>query len=267
MMNRLAAWILVCALAASTSAGEADSRASWVQGNSYRLKTAVFRSESLTASPTLVIVLHGDSPNANPDYQDRFASSVARAYPNTIAAAILRPGYTDTTGHTSDGVKGLTNGDNWNATNTDALAAAIVRLRDEFHSPTVVLVGHSGGAALSANILGKHPGLAAGALLVSCPCDVPAWRAHMLRTTHAPVFKGKIATLSPASLISRLPQQARIRLIVGEQDDVAPPALTQDYAAAARKRGLEVEVQTLPGEGHNILLRPAVLEALRPLMP
>jgi protein-S-isoprenylcysteine O-methyltransferase Ste14 len=36
----------------------------------------------------------------------------------------------------------------------------------------VVVAGHSGGAAIAANILGRRPALIDAALVVSCPCDV-----------------------------------------------------------------------------------------------
>ena len=249
------------------TAQSSDSTLAWVQGGPYRLKVAISKSPTQTDAPTLVVVLHGDSPFAKPDYQDRFAAAVARAHSNTVVAAILRPGYTDPAGRTSDGERGQTTGDNWNAQNTDALAAAIATLRDQFHSPRLVLVGHSGGAALSANILARHPGLAQAALLVSCPCDVPSWRAHMLRKAGFEGFRGDIQTLSPLALVDGLSPKVRIQLIVGEQDDVAPPALTQAYAAALQKRGIAAATQVLSGEGHDILLRPEVLKALGPLLP
>jgi pimeloyl-ACP methyl ester carboxylesterase len=65
----------------------------------------------------------------------------------------------------------MTTGDNWNATNTDAIANAIGALKRRYHARKVVVVGHSGGAAIAANILGRHPELIDAALLVSCPYD------------------------------------------------------------------------------------------------
>ncbi len=244
-----------------------DSSIVWVQGGPFRLKVAVYEHEPRDTRPvTLVIVLHGDAPFNKPDYQDRFARAVAQAYPNVVAAAILRPGYTDPEGHTSDGVRGQATGDSYNAENTDALAEATLRLREQFHATRTVLVGHSGGAALTANILGRHPDLAAAAVLVSCPCDVAAWRQHMFQKTKFAGFQGPLATLSPIDLADSLPTQASLVLIVGDQDDVAPPSLTRAYAERARAHGATITLVTLPGEGHEILLHPRVLEALAPLL-
>ena len=126
----------------------------WVQGGPDRLKTSVYRSAELSPHPVLVVVLHGDAPFNKPDYQDTFAAKVAAANSDVIAAAILRPGYTDPQGNTSEGERGQTTGDNYNARNVDAIAAAIGELRQRFQTRRLVVVGHSGGAAITANILG-----------------------------------------------------------------------------------------------------------------
>ncbi len=153
-----------------------------MQGGPYRLKTSVYRGAELSPAPVLVVVLHGDAPFNKPGYQDTFAARIAAANADVIAAAILRPGYTDPQGHTSDGERGQTTGDNYNARNVDAIAAAIDSLQRRFTARRVVAVGHSGGAAITAHILGRLPDLVDAALLVSCPCDGTRWREHMSRT-------------------------------------------------------------------------------------
>jgi pimeloyl-ACP methyl ester carboxylesterase len=238
----------------------------WVQGGPYRLKTAVFHSAGSGTTSTLVVVLHGDSPFGKPDYQDTFAAKVAGAYRDVVAAAILRPGYTDPQGNTSDGVRGETTGDNYNLQNTDAIAAAISDLKQRFQSRRVVMVGHSGGAAITANILGRHPSLVDAALLVSCPCNVDRWREHMFQKTQFPGFQGEIETLSPIDQVGGVSTNVTIRLVVGDKDDVTPPALSEEYKAAAQKAGKHVTLTELEGEPHNILLKAAVLAELGPLL-
>ena len=208
------------------------------------------------------MVLHGDSPFGNPGYQDVFAARVAREHPEALAAAILRPGYTDPQGNTSDGVRGETTGDNYNAGNTDAVAQAIEELIKRYGAERTIVVGHSGGAAIAANILGTHPKLVNAALLVSCPCDVERWRAHMLSTTQFAGFQGKIATLSPITVVGGISPDVRVAMLVGADDDVTPQAIPQAYHDAAVRAGKRVSLQVLPGEGHEILLIPAVLAAL-----
>ena len=238
----------------------------WIQGGPYRLKTSIFRSSVVSANPVLIVVLHGDAPFNKPDYQDTFAGKVAQTYRDVVVAAILRPGYTDPRSNTSDGERGEATGDNYNARNTDAIAAAVGELRERFRSRRVVIVGHSGGAAIAANILARQPALIDAALLASCPCDVVRWRELMLQKTKFAGFRGTIPTLSPIELVDGLSDHVAITMVVGNRDDVAPPSLSESYQAKASKLGKQVRLVQLKGEGHEILLNPAVLAEVGPLL-
>jgi dienelactone hydrolase len=256
-------WFIACSVLFATlvlpGCGRTSARSAlWAQGGPYRLKTSIFRSARSSSTPTLVVVLHGDSPFGNPDYQDVFAAKVAAAYKDVVVAAILRPGYTDPRGNVSEGVRGQTTGDNYNAQNTDAIAAAIGDLKQRFRSRRVVVVGHSGGAAIAANILGRHPSMVDAALLVSCPCDVVRWREHMFQKTRFSGFQGEIETLSPIAQVGGVSANVTIRMVVGGNDDVAPPALSESYKTAALKAGKRVTLTELEGESHDILLNAAV---------
>ncbi|HTE45317.1 MAG TPA: alpha/beta fold hydrolase [Gemmatimonadaceae bacterium] len=248
----------------STSPASAEQAS--VNGGSYRLQTTTSKGARLSASPVLLVVLHGDSPFRNPDYQNVFAARAAAANADVVAVAVLRPGYTDPQGHKSDGERGITNGDNYNATNTDAIADAIVELKRKWHARKVVVAGHSGGAAITANILGTHPAVIDAALLVSCPCDVEKWRQHMYALNRANVFQGRIATLSPIEVIGGISARATIAMIVGAKDDVAPPDISTAYQTAAAKLGKHVTLVQLPGKPHDIFLEGAVLAMLAPLL-
>ncbi|MFQ6023208.1 MAG: alpha/beta hydrolase [Acidiferrobacterales bacterium] len=235
---------------------------SWVQGGAYRLKTSVFKSQEISEKPVLVVVLHGDAPFHKPDYQNAFAATVAANNRDVVAVGLLRPGYTDPQGNTSDGERGQATGDNWNASNTEAIAHAIGELRRRWHARKVVVAGHSGGAALAANILGRHPALIDAALLVSCPGDAEKWRQHMFEVTGQPVFQGKIDTLSPVEQIKGVSDQAIVTMIVGSQDEVVPPTLSERYQAVAAKLGKKVRLIQLRGKKHEIFLDPAVFAEL-----
>ena len=213
------------------------SESSWVQGGAYRLRISVNTGGRASHNPVLLVVLHGDLGTG----QDAFAAKAA-ADRDVVAVGILRPGYTDAQGNTSDGQKGLTTGDNYNAQNTDAIAAAIVELKRRFTPRKTVLAGHSGGAAIVANILGRHPEIADEALLISCPCDVETWRRHMFQKTRSAGFQGKIDTLSPIDQITRLSDRVRIAMIVGTNDDVTPPSLSEHYRDTATKLGKRVRL-------------------------
>jgi pimeloyl-ACP methyl ester carboxylesterase len=187
---------------------------------------------------------------------------VANQNTDIVAVGLLRPGYVDTDGNKSDGERGLSTGDNYNARNTDSIADGINELKRRWHARKVVVVGHSGGAALTANILGRHPAVIDSAVLVSCPCDVEKWRQHMFQVRRAPIWQGEIDTLSPVALMPRVSDRVPVRMFVGTQDNVTPPSLSVIYQAAAARLGKNVELVQLEGKGHDALLDPAVFAAL-----
>ena len=102
-----------------------------------------------------------------------------------------------TLGDRSAGRRGMATGDNYTPEVVDATAQAISQLRADFHSSAIVLTGHSGGAAITGNLLGWHPSEVNGALLVSCPCDLSTWRKSMVRT--------QFHRVGPFSLLFLLP--------------------------------------------------------------
>lgn len=245
-------------------AGEPEKQ--MVQGEALKLYSQTYKSQKMSDQPRLLVVLHGDSPFNNPDYQYRFARHAADTHTNLVAVALLRPGYRDPDGHQSEGKRGRTNGDNWHAGNTDAIAAVITQLAQQYRAAQVVLAGHSGGAALSANILGRHPDLINKALLVSLPSDLDAWRKHMHAKTQAEVFNRPVQSLSALMLLPKVKPTTTIHLIVGEQDDVTPVWLSKRYHEQAIKQGKQAELTIVPEKGHDILLDPAVFEQLAKLL-
>jgi pimeloyl-ACP methyl ester carboxylesterase len=262
--SRLAAIAALIVLAASAcSVKPVGGHTEWLTTPSGRLKAQTFISPKAGDHPVLVVVLHGDAPFNRPGYQYDFAREAAGTG-DVAVAAILRPGYTDPSGDRSSGERGLTTGDNYTRDRIDMIAAAIGELRQRHNARAVILVGHSGGAAISADLLALHPHLAQAALLVSCPCDLPAWRAHMKATQRAAIWDRPVSSLSPIALAAQVPRGDRVRMIVGSIDNVAPPGLTEAYAAALRS--VDVEVTELPGKGHEIFLEPAVQDQLAELV-
>jgi pimeloyl-ACP methyl ester carboxylesterase len=251
----------------------------WLRANDLRLKATIYKSARLSAHPILVAVLHGDlldpgSPAAHspPSYHYVFAGRAAEQIDDVIVAALVRPGYADYLGDQSTGRKGMRTGDNYTPEVVDAIAAALDELKAKIHPAATVMAGHSGGAAITGILLGRHPSDVNAALLVSCPCDVPAWRRHMIRETFKQVgplslvFTLPTTSLSPVDLASQVPTSTRVRMVVGSQDATAPPRFTEEYADALRKRGVEAAVTIAPGLEHNILLEPVVIEQLKQLV-
>lgn len=225
-----------------------------------------FASEEKSASPKLIVVIHGDAPFNDPDYQYAFAARVAATHRDVVAVGLLRPGYADPQGHRSDGERGDSVGDNWNDTNTEALADAIDGLKRRWNARNVVVAAHSGGAALAANVLGRHATLIDRALLVSSVYDVGKWRRYMFEQTGEPVFRGTVETLSPIEQVAGMSDQVEVTLMVGSEDDIAPPAFSEQYERVARKHGKKVRLVRVEGEGHEIFLNPAVFAELEQML-
>jgi len=235
---------------------------STVQGGPFRLYARAFRNEKTSDMPVLVVVIHGDAPLNPPEYHYVFAAIVAETFTDVVAVGLLRPGYVDPQGNTSEGERGEAVGDSFHATNTDAIAEAIAELKKRWNARRVVVATHSGGGVLTANVLGRHPDLVDGALLVSSIYDVPAWRAHMFERTGKPIFQGNIETLSPIEGVAGISDQLDIVLMVGSDDEIAPPRFSEQFDKAAREHGKKVKLIVLEGEGHETFIRKAVGDAL-----
>ena len=237
----------------------------WIDVPGGQLKTRVHTRGAAPEAPILVLVLHGDLPEPPPSYQYEFAKNIADTT-GIVAAGVLRPGYSDPVGDRSSGDMGRAVADNYTPEVIDAVASAVRALATERDARAVVLVGHSGGAAIAANLLGRHPDVAQGAVLVGCACDPAAWRASRLVDTGNPVFRGPTRSLQPLNLADDVAPGTIVRLVVGENDDVAPPAHSQAYARALRERGIDASVAVVPGLGHNILFAPSVFDTVTDLL-
>lgn len=209
----------------------------------------------------MVVWIHGNVSTGGPaNSHFRVAEKLAAdtGEPKLLVVALVRPGYPDGTGATSSG-NAYDRADNWRRTTIADVGTAIARLREHYRPARIVLVGHSGGAALSAVLLAMKPGLADAALLVGCPCDVAAWRAGRAGRAWA--------SESPIRWVDELPATAKIVALTGSRDATTPPALAQDYVAALRARGIDATFVLVPDAGHvEIIGLPAVADATRQLL-
>jgi predicted esterase len=234
----------------------------WVT-TTQRIKSKIYESARLSEHPILVVVVHADSPDGSPStYQYRFAEKAAAVMPDTVVAAVLRPGYRDDEDN-SEGQPGYDAGDNWTPEVVNAVAAVLAELKEKYHPRRAILVGHSGGAAIVGNLLGQQGAAMDGALLVACPCDVTAWRKHMQSTKGGRIWERPVRSLSPLALVDGVSASAKLSLLVGSDDQTTPSALTLAYADALRARNVAVSVTIAPGLGHRILLEPIAMDRLR----
>jgi pimeloyl-ACP methyl ester carboxylesterase len=172
--------------------------------------------------------------------------------------ALVRPGYPDGTGaHSSGSDNGRI--DNWTQPVVAEIGKVVARLRDRFRPKAVILIGHSGGAAISAALLGMRPDLAEAAILIGCPCDMQAWRVGRSRTPWRSV--------DPMDWVSSVAAGTRVIALTGSLDTTTVPSLAEDYAARLRSRGVDAEFRLVPGAGHvDILGSPAITAAAAELL-
>jgi predicted esterase len=172
----------------------------------------------------------------------------------------MRPGYADAYGARSDGDRGFALGENYTLDVTNDIADAIQSLKRQWGAPSVILVGHSGGAAVAANIAALTPGLVRHVVLVACPCDVPAFRRHMARLQWNLMWLWPVHSLSPMQTLDRVEKRTQVTAISGANDPITLPEYAHNYIAKAKSRGISASMITLSNKGHEILGDPAVIK-------
>lgn len=208
---------------------------------------------------TLVIALHGDlSRGGAADYIFQVASRAVEF--GAIGVAMIRPGYTGD-GRKSSGVatRNQNRSDMYRGAEIDSMAAAVAALKKHHAASRVVLVGHSGGAAIAGVMLGRSAPLVDAVLLVSCPCDVPRWRTERGRK---PFENAE----SPIRYLSAVPKTAMIFALTGDNDRNTFPRLGRDYVAAAKALGLSAEFVAVPDAGHGfgrLSRQPQIFDTLK----
>jgi poly(3-hydroxybutyrate) depolymerase len=243
------------------SSSKPSSEALWIPVSGGRIKAQAFKSADLAADPTLLIVLHGDLLEPNDSYHYRFAEAIAARASNVVAVGLIRPGYVDEAGDRSSGDRLRQTGDNYTSEVAQAVATAAAYLKSRYGAGSVVIAGHSGGAAIAALMLGRHTELVDAALLVACPCNLPAWRAHMKALQESDVWDLPHQGLSAIDFTPMVRKSAVVRLEVGSDDTVTPPEYSTQYAAALVERGIDAQVSVLEGLDHRILLQPAIQQS------
>jgi len=223
-----------------------------------------FKSDSLLNNPNLVILLHGDAPFNPPSYQYKLGKILERQTKNTIIVAVLRPGYTDNEGNHSDGIKGNTTGDNYTMEVINNLTEVVKELKIRYKPNQTIIVGHSGGAAISADIISSTSNLIDKSVLVSCPCDVEKWRSYMSskQQFYRP-WKDSVKSISPIKMVDSLNSKVTMTLIHGTKDDVVPFDISNNYYQKLKNRDINVKLIKLDNEGHEIILSDIVVSTIK----
>ena len=224
----------------------------------------VFKSDSVAVNPNLLIVIHGDAPFNPPSYQYKLSQKLSKLVKNTIIVSVLRPGYKDNEGNKSDGKKGLTTGDNYTQEVVNSLTEVIKELKSRFKPSKTIIIGHSGGAAISADVVSLSSSLVDELILVSCPCDVEEFRKSMaLKQPFYRAWRDSVKSISPMDVVEKLNKNANIILIHGRQDDIVPFQIIKSYETKLKIRNIKTQLIVIENEGHEIFLSDAVFASLR----
>ena len=260
----------------------------WIDVPQGKLKTKIYGAGSHSDNPVLVVMIHGDGGRGahRPALQYAIAQMIAEGFDkpeipeefrrslgpplrfdDVVAAGLLRPGYTDTEGDRSDGRLGKRTGDNYTPKVTEAVATAVKTLKKDLNARAVILMGHSGGATISANILALYPDTAEAALLVACGCDMAVIRARFYDRTGNAAWKAPTDSLDPITTADKVPTIKKVRLVAGETDEIVHPEDIRRYADALAAKGVDVTMVVEPGHGHkSVFFTPVVFNTLDELV-
>lgn len=206
-------------------------------------------AKPLVAAKTLIVMLHGDGEGKLGQRQvDRWtAIGQSLNAPGRNVFFMIRPGYHSTVGDSS----GWANpkDDDYTSENMARVAGALATLRQTYRPEKLILLGHSGGAATSALILGKHPSTADAALLLGCPCDVPPWRDHRnaQRGRGGPWYN----SLNPLAFVTGIPSGTPVFAVTGSQDDNTLPEFARRWVALATEKGVKARYEEPGGLNHS----------------
>lgn len=234
----------------------------WIKTSLGHQRVGISYTEKTLKNPTLILFLHGDSPFSNPVYQYIIVKAITKNTKNTIAVGILRPGYQDNCGDQSEGNKGEIMGDNYSAEVIASLAEIVQQLKTELTPQKTIVMGHSGGAALSALLAARYPAMQDKTILLACPCDLHLWRQNMRKLTKNKQWDLPMPGLSPIDEITKLDNNKEILVFAGSEDKVAPPALSNAYVKATKKAGKKISYHVLPGVDHNGITRPKAFKKI-----
>lgn len=248
-------WVVSCGIPEAWAICDKDDFETRVSGEEQCL---AMRRFGALQPETMVVWLHGDGNGA---YHIPVAEKAGADFSENriLSIALIRPGYSDGAGNASS-VHPRQSGrtDHYTKENIAEVGRAIERLRDHYRPERIIFAGHSGGAATSAILLGFKPDLAVAALLVSCPCELVAWRAGRQMWS---------SSENPTKWIDKIPANARVIAMTGERDNNTFPSLGKNYSDALAARSLKAEFRLVSGADHNGAFRsPMVLEALRDML-
>ncbi len=202
------------------------------------IRTLAPGQTSRITSKVLVVFLHGDNGGRTELKADSGTAAMLAEKLQAVTVATQRPGYRSDLG-VSDGESGAGD-DDYSPRNVEIVATALSELRSLNPGKKILLVGHSGGAAMAALLAGRLPGSADAYLLAACPCDVPAWRQW--RASSAGKSGVWSRSLSPLAEAAKTSPDTLVRVVVGNKDENTLPQFSESYVRALQAHGVKTRV-------------------------
>lgn len=203
------------------------------------------------AQDTLAVFLHGDvSAGGSADYMLSSAQRFVADVPGAHAVVMLRPGYFDRTNLASEG-SDCGRRDCYTDEVIGSVSKAIARVKLSYGAKIVLGLGHSGGAAILANVLASSPGLLTGAILASCPCDLRSWKRNWTNSR------------SPIDVVGTISRSTKVVAVTGRDDPNTVPAIAERYVAALKAAGRDGTLILVDGTHDYRSVRSPALDQLK----
>jgi predicted esterase len=221
-------------------------------GECLAIQSYFYKNKFPHKNSKLLIFIHGDGAKGGrpSDYLKHQATFFLDA--NTLSTVLIRPGYYDSHGNYSTGesyafdCEGLAC-DGYRKKTIATLAAAIKELKDFYQPRCTILIGHSGGAMMSAVILGKYPHLVNGAVLASTTNNVHEW-------TNRHGWGTWPHSLSPHEWASKIPRDTFIYIVSGNKDTNTYPEMARAYYESLKKLKIPAYFISVPSGTHNSIV-------------
>jgi len=218
----------------------------YASGNNQCLK--IITKNSIKNPKALVVFIHGDvSSGKASDYFNKRVYQIEPKFNDIVAVTLIRPGYFDSKNNYSSGGGINPRRDSYTKENITTIAKAIKNLKNYYKPNKLILVGHSGGANIVANIIGLYPSLVYGAVIGACPCDVAKWRA----------MKGKSSwnnSLSPINYVNNI-KNTKVILIAGKNDTNVKPKIMIEYQNKLKQYNIDSKLLLLDDVTHSGVAR------------
>ncbi len=198
---------------------------------------------------TVTVFLHADT-GGKTSMDDNGTAARLSQVTQTSVVALQRPGYSSVLG-TSGGTTSL-KGDDYSAENVERIGAALANLRTFYPNRKILLIGHSGGAAMAALIAERQPAAADAYLLAACPCDVPAWREWRRSSVGARDVWTR--SLSPQKGATAIEPGSVVRMVVGSADNNALPRFSEAFVLALEAAGARADLVVAKDADHSTVV-------------